>query len=100
MYQDYERAIQKALEHIEDHLTEEIDIHTLSKQVGYSRFHFQRIFRKVTGRSVSAYVRERRMTESAKALIRMDIRIIDLAILHHFQSQEAFCLQSYLLLWK
>lgn len=53
MYQDYEGAIQKALEHIENHLTEEIDIHALSKQVGYSRFHFQRIFKKVTERSVS-----------------------------------------------
>ena len=90
MYKDYERAIQKALEHIENHLTAEIDVHALSKQVGYSRFHFQRIFRKVTGRSVSAYVRERRMTESAKTLIRTDIRIIDLAILYHFQSHEAF----------
>jgi len=30
------------------------------------------------------------MTESAKALIETDIRIIDLAILYHFQSQEAF----------
>src|SRR5699024_5853640 len=48
------------------------------------------MFRKVTGRSVSAYVRERRMTESAKTLIRTDIRIIDIAILYHFQSQEAF----------
>lgn len=90
MYQDYERTVQKALEYIENHLTAEFDVHALSKKVGYSGFHFQCIFRQVTGRSVSAYVRERRMTESAKALIRTDIRIIDLAILYHFQSQEAF----------
>src|SRR5699024_12626831 len=68
----------------------EIDVLALSKQVCYARLHLQRILRKVTGRSVSAYVRERRMTESAKTLIRTDIRIIDLAILYHFQSHEAF----------
>jgi len=78
VYQDYEKAIQKALEHIENHLTAEIDVYAISKQVGYSRFHFQRIFRKVTGGSVLVYVRERRMTESAKTLIRTDIHIIDL----------------------
>lgn len=90
MYQDYERAIQTALEYIEVHLTEVIDVHNIAKHVGYSRFHFQRIFRKVTGRSVSAYIRERRITQSAKVLIRTDNRVIDIAILYNFQSQEAF----------
>lgn len=90
VYRDYERAIQIALEHIEYHLTERIEVGHLAKHVGYSRFHFQRIFKKVTGKSVSAYVRERRITESAKALIMTDIRVIDIAVLYHFQSQEAF----------
>lgn len=47
MYQDYETAIQKALEHIENHLTAEIDVRALSKQAGYSHFIFSAYLEKL-----------------------------------------------------
>lgn len=90
MYQTYEKVVQKALRFIELHLMETIQVRDLAHEVGYSAFHFQRVFRKVTGKSVSAYIRERRITESARTLITTDERLIDIALACNFQSQEAF----------
>lgn len=90
VYQDYEKAIQASLNLIEHNLTSELEIHLLAKQAGYSRFHFQRIFRKIIGKSVAEYIRERRMTQSARDLIVSDQRILDIAMIYHFNSQESF----------
>lgn len=89
-YQDHEKAIQKSLTYIEQHLTEKLQLRLLAEYVGYSRFHFQRIFRKVIGKSVAEYIRERRMTQSARVLITTDLRVIDIAMTYCFNSQESF----------
>jgi len=79
-YQDHEKAIQRSLSFIEQNLTHELQLNQLAKHAGYSRFHFQRIFRKIIGKSIAEYIRERRMTQSARKLITTDQRIIDIAI--------------------
>lgn len=89
-YQDHEKAIQKSLMYIEQHLTEKLQLPHLAKYAGYSGFHFQRIFRKIIGKSVAEYIRERRMTQSARMLIATDKRVIDIAMTYCFNSQESF----------
>ena|SRR5699024_90168 len=89
-YQDHEKAIQRSLNFIEQNLTHELQLNQLAKHAGYSRFHFQRIFRKVIGKSIAEYIRERRMTQSARKLITTDQRIIDIAMTYRFNSQESF----------
>ncbi len=90
LYQEYEKSIKNTLDFIEQHLTDELPLHSIAKQAGYSRFHFHRIFRKVIGKSVVDYVRERRMTQAARDLIMTDNRVIDIALQYHFGSQESF----------
>jgi AraC-like DNA-binding protein len=89
-YKDHEKAIQRSLNFIEQHLTNELHINILAEYVGYSRFHFQRIFRKIIGKSIAEYIRERRMTQSARELITTDQRVIDIAMIYQFNSQESF----------
>ena len=89
-YQDHEKAIQRSLNFIEQHLTGKLLLHLLAEHAGYSRFHFQRIFRKIIGKSVAEYIRERRLTQSARILITTDQRIIDIAMTYRFNSQESF----------
>ncbi|GAQ19030.1 transcriptional regulator [Oceanobacillus picturae] len=89
-YQDHEKAIQKSLHSIEQHLTDKLQLNLLAEHAGYSRFHFQRIFRKIIGKSVAEYIRERRMTQSARELITTDQRVIDIAMNYRFNSQESF----------
>ncbi|MFB9974362.1 AraC family transcriptional regulator [Allobacillus sp. GCM10007489] len=83
-YQDHEKAIQRSLNYIEQHLAERLQLNRMAEHAGYSRFHFQRVFRKIIGKSVAEYVRERRMTQSARELITTDQRVIDIALNYQF----------------
>ncbi|RSL35241.1 AraC family transcriptional regulator [Salibacterium salarium] len=89
-YQEHEKTIQKTLNFIEQHLTDKLQLYSLAERAGYSRFHFYRIFRKIIGKSVTVYIRERRMTQAAKDLITTDRRVIDIALHYRFGSQESF----------
>lgn len=62
----------------------------MAEQAGYSVFHFGRIFQGVTGETVMEYVRKRRLTEAAKALLQSNQRILDIALDWQYDSQEAF----------
>lgn len=90
MGQDYYRWVYEAVAHIEANLGETINLQEVAEQAGYSVFHFGRIFQGVTGETVMEYVRKRRLTEAAKALIRTNRRILDVALDWQYDSQEAF----------
>ena len=82
--------IQQALNYIEEHLLDELSPELLACQAGYSVYHFCRIFHLQVGISPMEYVRKRRLTFAAQALAHSDQRIIDIALDHHYESQEAF----------
>lgn len=57
---------------------------------GFSKYHFIRIFKAISGYTIQDYIRKRRMTEATKLLSNSDIRILDIAIIYGYSSQEAF----------
>ncbi|MTH53386.1 helix-turn-helix domain-containing protein [Bacillus mangrovi] len=85
-----ETIIQKTIDWIEDHLQEDISARDIASAAGFSKFHFHRIFQAAVGVSFSEYLRNRRMTSAAAALIHTDERIIDIALSCCFESQEVF----------
>ncbi|UKJ83525.1 helix-turn-helix transcriptional regulator (plasmid) [Priestia megaterium] len=58
--------------------------------MGYSPFHFDRIFQSITGMSIANYIKVRRMAYAASDLVNTNQRILDIAFNYHFSSQEAF----------
>lgn len=84
-----ERVLQ-AVRHVEENLHGDVDLEAVARAARLSRFHFSRIFRALTGESVCAYVRRRRLTEACRALAREDASILDVAMEHGFESQAAF----------
>ena len=90
MREDYYKWVCEAVAHIEAKLCEEIDLVEVAKHAGYSVFHFGRIFQGVTGETVMDYVRKRRLTEAAKALVQTNRRILDIALDWQYESHEAF----------
>ena len=79
-----------AITHIEAHLTDDLSMAGVAGEVGLSRYHFSRMFRALTGETVTSYIRRRRLTEAARRLLRDDVRLIDLAVTYGFDSQAAF----------
>ncbi|MEL6177770.1 MAG: AraC family transcriptional regulator [Myxococcota bacterium] len=86
----YMTRILKSLHTIEEHLDETLDLDQLAQSAGLSRYHYHRMFTAMVGEPVMVYVRRRRLTQAAVALLETDRRIIDIALEAQFQSQQAF----------
>jgi AraC family transcriptional regulator len=79
----------KALWYIESHLTGDLSLETIAKAVGVSRFHLSRAFGP-TGCPLAAYIRGRRLSEAAKALVQGAPDILAVALDAGYGSHEAF----------
>ena len=81
-------VIQKAIDYIEANLKEEISVFDVSKAVGYSLFHFIRLFESCTGHSPKDYLLRRRITEAVKEIQGTDKKLIDIAYDYQFGTPE------------
>lgn len=82
--------IQQAIVFIENNLHEELTLDRLARYVGFSKYHFHRMFQKETGITAVEYIRYRRIANSANMLLYTEKRIIDIAIYYRFETQESF----------
>lgn len=82
--------IQAGVDYIETRLDEPIDLAAVAMAASLSQWHFARIFKSVTGETVKAYIRARRMFRALHRLLATDLRVLDIAVMAGFESQEAF----------
>jgi AraC family transcriptional regulator len=86
----YLERVQRGIEHVEARLDEDLQLAEVSKAAGLSHWHFQRLFHALTGETLKTYVRSRRLAKSLERLLTTDLRVLDVALLAGFESQEAF----------
>lgn len=84
------QCLSKAVQYIEEHLTDEINIDDLSRESYSSGSHFQLIFHLVMGMTVGEYIRNRRLSVAAQELLQPNNKIIDIAMRYHYETQESF----------
>ena len=82
--------LNKAMEYIEEHLTEDIDFSEISKIACCSEYHFKRMFSFLSGIGLSEYIRRRRLTLAALDLRDESLRIIDIAVKYGYDSDDSF----------
>jgi AraC family transcriptional regulator len=82
----------RAVDFIEDHLTEPVALADAAKEAGFSLHYLSRLFRVLTGEPFGSYLRRRRMTLAAERLLTggRELRLIELAFACGYDSQEAF----------
>ena len=83
-------ALQRAMDFIEEHLTETIDYGDVAGQIYCSTYHFQRMFRAVTGYTLGEYIRFRRLSMAGRELQNTQIGILQLALKYGYDSPESF----------
>ncbi len=83
-------AIQKTLNHIEEHLGEEIQIEELAETAALSLFYYQRLFTRLVKTSVRDYIKLRRLARSLTMLRDRNNRIIDIAMEYGFGSHVTY----------
>lgn len=89
MYQT--QSINKALNHIEQHLENELSLESISKVAHYSPFHFHRIFKAFTNETLHQYIVRKRVEKASADLLRKKaITISELSLQFGFTSNSSF----------
>ena len=86
----YVRLITDTVSFIEANLREELSLDTVSSRFCVSSFHFDRMFRTVTGRTLKQYILGRKLSEALTPLRETDEKVIDIAYDFGFQYPEVF----------
>ena len=87
---EYTKVIKKAMNYIENNLKKEIRTEDIADSAGFSKYHFQRVFKRETGLNLYEYIQKRRLAEASSLLLNSNIRILDIAVYLCFESQEVF----------
>ena len=83
-------GIQRAIDYVEEHLTEPIDYGKVAEQAYSSSFHFQRIFSTICGFTLGDYIRFRRLSLAGRELAERQSKVIDVALKYGYDTPESF----------
>ena len=72
--------IHDLLDWIDNNLDSRLDIETVSRRAGYSKWHLQRIFKEHTGSPLAEYIRAQKLQKSVERLAQSDEPILNVAI--------------------
>jgi len=87
---DWITGIGKAINYVEEHITEKVDYEEAAKRAYSSSFHFQRVFGILCGYTLGDYIRMRRLSLAGQELISTDAKIIDIALKYGYDTPESF----------
>lgn len=87
---DWVMGMQRAIDYVEAHITEDLDYDEIARQ-GYSTaYHFQRVFGLLCGYTLGEYIRNRRLTLAGGELASGDVKVIDTALKYGYDSPDSF----------
>lgn len=88
--QTYRSRLLRVVQHIHEHLDQEINLDELADLSHFSSYHFHRIFRALIGEPVHQYVRRLRLEFAAVRLKQTDTPVIEIAFNSGYESHESF----------
>lgn len=80
--------LNRAINYMEEHLEEGIELEKVAEIACCSAFHFQRMFSYIANIPLSEYIRRRKMTGAAFDLQNKDIKVIDIALKYGYDSPK------------
>lgn len=87
---DQKEVVRKVIDYIEQNIEKEINLDHISKSIGYSKFHLNRIFAEQTGITIYKYLQNRRLTIAAEKLVKTDKPITQIAYEAGYDTQQSF----------
>ncbi len=82
--------LNQAMEHIECHLDQRIEVADLARIAVTSEYHFRRLFSALAGIPLSEYVRRRRLTVAGAEVLGGERTLLEVAVRYGYTSGEAF----------
>lgn len=85
-----ENPIFRSLDIIEEKILERLTVENLADSIHFSKYHYQRMFRKIVGDSVMSYVTKRKLSLAGRELLETDATVIEVALKYGYDSHEGF----------
>ncbi|MFG2210419.1 GyrI-like domain-containing protein [Streptomyces sp. NPDC048638] len=82
--------LNEAMEHIEQHLDQRIEVPELARIATTSEYHFRRLFSALAGLPLSEYIRRRRLTVAGAEVLSGERALLEIAVRYGYGSGEAF----------
>ncbi|MFJ2030691.1 GyrI-like domain-containing protein [Streptosporangium sp. NPDC087985] len=82
--------LNQAMEHIEQHLDQRIEVAELARIAVTSEYHFRRLFSALAGIPLSEYIRRRRLTVAGAQVLAGEKTLLEVAVRYGYSSGEAF----------
>lgn len=87
---NWNESISRAIEYIENNLTNDITINDVANYSYISSFYFQKGFSMLYGYSISEYIKNRRLSLAGNDILNTDQKIIDIALKYGYDSPDSF----------
>ena len=88
---EYDRRVNRVIDHIRGHLAEGLTLAELARVAAFSPFHFDRVFKAVTGETLFGFIQRLRLERAGSALMgRTDASVLEIALDHGFMSAATF----------
>lgn len=87
---EWTEAIGKAVQYMENHITEKLTAEEIAGQVYLSPFYFQKGFTMLCGFTVAEYIRNRRLALAGAELAAGHARVIDVALKYGYDTPDSF----------
>jgi AraC-like DNA-binding protein len=87
---EYIEKFNVIFDYIEHHYMEDITLDSVASQIGFSKFHFSRLFRQFTDTSFYDYLCARRIKAAETLLLDPNLPITEIALLSGFASISTF----------
>lgn len=82
--------VKMGIKYIKKHIKEDLTIDEIAKYAGYSKYHFCRCFKDITGYTVNSYINQAKIAQAYKRLSRGDVNVGDIATEYGFNDISYF----------
>lgn len=83
-------TVKQIITYVEDHIHDTILLDDIAREVYLSKYHLHRLFTSVTDKPLMRYIRERKLSSSIHELLTTDLKIIDIAGIYNFKSEQSY----------
>ena len=83
-------VVNQMMDWIDTHLAEPINVESVARTSGYSRYHLMRMFKKHTGTSLALYIKQRRIDAALQLLTNSNERIMMISYQVGIDSPQSF----------
>src|SRR5262245_1458709 len=88
---EYEKRVNRVIDHVRQHLGEELTLASLARVAAFSPFHFHRVFHAIAGETLFGFIHRQRIEKAAGALLSgRDRSVLEVALDHGFSSAATF----------